>query len=210
MIDELTRIYDAVTNHQLAPADIRGLLGYLATGELDFKWHPLGFMHVKLLLLGDKVLRFHIWPKGNRKPQEPLWEIHDHNFSFHSYVVFGELQNVLYDVYSKTRGDYVLYEVSYYDDASFMRRTNEHVVLGEGRETRMHAGEYYYEAAADFHRTHVPVDFCAATLVAATIDPSITPKVVGLLSGDEQYQFDRSRCNNTEIVEAIRALTISM
>ena len=59
--------------------------------------HPYGFLVVRLpAKISEADVRFNVWLKENRPGQEPNWPIHSHEVSMSSYVVRGELENLVW------------------------------------------------------------------------------------------------------------------
>src|SRR6266478_2609078 len=62
-------------------------------------WHPYGFLIFKLGSGGNgETIRLHVWPRGHRHMQLPVWPIHSHPWDLQSRVICGRLRVTEYSV----------------------------------------------------------------------------------------------------------------
>lgn len=210
MAGDLDDLLLAANERRLDARSLAYLCDEALAGNISFRWHPLGFMHARVLERGASILRFHIWPRSMRKPQDPPWFIHDHNFNFVSYVIAGRLENHIYDVSSDADGTNRLFTVQYYGQQSRLTATQHRVRVAPLIMTEYKQGSYYEEVATDYHSTAVSTDEIGGTLVVATLLERLVPHVVGDLGVADSYAFERVPCSEEEVALAIEQLRESL
>lgn len=122
---------------------------------------------------------------------QPGYEIHDHTFCFRSHVVFGALEQSLYDVIVSSPPQYSLYNVEYDQFGSSILIKSKERVSTSVRERRViRVGETYELSAGIFHQLDLAAATCAATLLLTTQVGGI-PRSLGPLNGPDRIRFDR-------------------
>ena len=129
--------------------------------------HPLGFRVARLMSEGSSCLRLHIWPTSSLTAQ-PGYEIHDHTFSFRSHVLFGALEQSVYDVTHSNHPQYSLYNVEYDQFGSILTKSKDRVTAFLSGRKVLRAGETYQLGARIFHQLDLIVTTPAATLLLTT------------------------------------------
>ena len=97
----------------------------LVTSNIEFIWHPLGFIMGTLITEKEMRLRIHIWSKKYSKPQEPYWNIHTHIFHLKSWIISGSILNTLYEIEEVNESENCIYEVHYNDNKSILKKSNK-------------------------------------------------------------------------------------
>src|SRR5665213_1256633 len=126
--------------------------------------HPYGFLVVRLpAKISEADVRFNVWLKENRPGQEPNWPIHSHEVSMSSYVVRGELENLVWPEPRFGFGE-PLYLASYTKSTSVLTKSD--LRISEGRKVceTVRAGTQYGVAKGLFHATNIPDDAECVTL----------------------------------------------
>jgi len=187
---QLSTLFDAIEHHpQFHPSF----------------WHPLGFVHMRLHALDAKSLRLHFWPAGQRRPQAPLWPIHDHIFDIRSVILVGSVENTQYEVTRTEQSPHRIYEVKYGGGNSTLNQltaTSDFVVSQETLIEEHATGGSYSIARTVFHKSVVPPDKRAATLVVTSNPLPASPRVIGETSAALTIDVTRRPCSP----EALRSI----
>lgn len=151
--------------------------------------HPNGFIQLDI----SDNLRLHVWvkePLAKRKVDTP---IHDHPFGFDSFVIYGQIGNVIYDVLPSTNGTYNVYQVMPYttirEDAP-LERDKSSYELQRTKEFWTNEGERYHLEPYVFHETKIS-DLSATIIRVAPFDSRIPARVLCHSSMSPDRLFDR-------------------
>lgn len=121
-----------------------GSIVRLLEDTLNPVWHPLGFIHTKLLAPSPtESFRLHLWLGDYQHEQEQIDKIHDHLFNVTSKVVCGSVTNLLYKFDANDEGEWRELRVRYQPESSSLYETGK---LGHLR----HLGEQKYTAPAQY------------------------------------------------------------
>ena len=156
-------------------------LAQLVSAEQSvFKSHPLGFFVrvLETLPTGERI-RLHVWHASVCGNQGSELSIHSHPFELSSYIVFGQLRNITYDVVHSASGGNRLFSVGYDDQHSVLTPTHERVSWQARSEAKLAAGAQYHVPAGQFHATSVPPEAVAATIVITGPEGAAQARVVG-------------------------------
>lgn len=184
------------------PSTIYGLgihlLQQIAKGVLSplLSWHPLGFVMARVSEPEpDTVLRVHVWHPQLRRPQEPLWPIHDHTYDLTSCVLVGALRNIVYNTYVGAESR--IYAVEYQRDRSSLAATSTTANVRSAHAQEVCAGDTYSVRASALHATEVDSgETVVTTLVTRTIGGQA--RVIGPADGPESLSYDRSHLDRAE------------
>ena len=177
---------------------LQSLLNYQKENNLAFRWHPLGFIVCKLISEGRFNARFHYWPSHQSRPQDTGCQIHDHIFRFSSWVLAGEVQNIVYKNDSSGTA-YALYKAEYKDEISILRKTEETIRLSIGSCLNQTAGSKYEMEAGYLHETKLIRSEPSVTVLITEDIINQAPTVVGPLTGLVQYEYIRSYVSDSEL-----------
>ena len=101
--------------------------------QLTPTWHPLGFIHVRLLSpSAGESFRLHLWPADYQHNQEQVDKIHDHLFNVTSKVLCGAVTNFRYTFSPDENGEWRELRVRYGPQVSSLCETG---VVGNLQET---------------------------------------------------------------------------
>jgi hypothetical protein len=164
--------------------------------------HPLGFRVARLMSEGSSSLRLHVWPASAQSVQLG-YEIHDHVFHFTSHVLFGALEQSVYNVSASKHPQYSLYDVEYDGLGSVLIKSKDGASAALSEHKILRAGETYHLGAGIFHRLDLVSPACAATLLLTT-QAMGAPRSLGPLNGPERIRFDRSSYAGTLLDELKR------
>jgi len=175
------------------------LMDYAIKNNLNFSWHPLGFVVCKLYGHNNVTVRLHIWPANGGKPQCPTWEIHDHTFSFKSWVLVGSVINTEYEI-NNQESIYSIYEVNYTSDGSRLSRTESIAGVNLYNELQVEAGGTYEINAGSFHKSKNCSQGLTVTVIEAINSNMNAPRVLGDLAGEAHYFYKRAPLSENEII----------
>jgi hypothetical protein len=150
----------------------------------------------------DFDARIHVWLKGARCCQSPHWPAHRHNAELHSFVCYGRLTNTTWRFTESASGTRVIYEVSYENNQSVLRRTSKVGDLLMVDEDHVHAGLEYAVSPETFHATDVRRQEVAITLVLIAKKTNGSALVAGDASGKEAYIFDRTNVTDASVASS--------
>jgi hypothetical protein len=170
--------------------------------------HPYGFLVVRLpAKISEADVRFNVWLKENRPGQEPNWPIHSHEVSMSSYVVRGELENLVWPEPRFGFGE-PLYLASYTQNTSVLTKSD--LRISEGRKVRekVRAGTQYEVAKGLFHATNIPDDAECVTLCMFHAEENGVGTVLGSDGHPQQIEFQRFAVR-PETVQATKELLLS-
>ena len=142
-------------------------------------WHPLGFIHVKLLAPSPtESFRLHLWPAELKHKEEQADKIHDHLFNVSSKVVAGSVKNVKYKFKPDKDGDHRILRVHYGQAKSELYESGLTGFLHKIESRTYEAPAAYYVPRFELHET---VPSCLAnslTLVRTDSAAAYEPQAV--------------------------------
>lgn len=157
--------------------------------------HPLGFFACRWNLGSERTLRLHLWSDDFDWSQEPGWDIHDHIFSFSSHVLFGVLENSIYEIEESpfsAGSEHSVFKVVYAGEKSSMLQVQRGIFLKEPMSSIESDGMFYSMEAGVLHSSKL-LSKQAATVLATRADgiPVDGPRVVSTHQVDS-VTFDRT------------------
>ncbi|MFZ3349536.1 MAG: hypothetical protein WA268_01535 [Xanthobacteraceae bacterium] len=170
--------------------------------------HPYGFLVVRLpAKVSEADVRFNVWLKENRPGQQPNWPIHSHEVSMSSYVVRGELENLVWPEPRFGFGE-PLYLASYSKSTSVLTKSD--LRISEGRKVceTVRAGTQYEVAKGLFHATNIPDDAECVTLCMFHAEENGIGTVLGSDGHPQQIEFQRFAVT-PETAQATKELLLS-
>lgn len=156
-----------------------------------------------------KSLRLHVWPK-NPVIQNAGFLIHDHTFSFISFVLCGEVKNDEYRVTEDKNGDQQLFSVEYDQGASLLKPSGVRVDCQLARSSVCKAGKFYSLSAPSYHATTISGNSSAATLVLTTADMGRTAHVIGSGACDETFRCERLPIDKGHVIRNLKELLLKI
>jgi GrpB-like predicted nucleotidyltransferase (UPF0157 family) len=162
----------------------------------DFKsiqplWHPLGFVSCTLISTDSWALKIHLWPKNDRKPKTPNWEIHDHLFHIDSRVLKGTIRNIMF---KETQGTSLEHYTALYNEKnSVLTPVGKFCDVQVHSDVELRAGSRYIMESGEFHQGHVKNDNLTVTLVLKSKKIAGAPRILGKpgLSGADLSPYNR-------------------
>lgn len=130
------------------------------------KVHPLGFY---LYNLGSRengyTARLHVWDEDSYAQNDDLI-IHNHNFSFKSLLLTGQLRNHTYQIRKNpSNPEGFLYTIGYKADSSVLDMFDSGYNINLINISNLCGGEFYYQQAHEFHKTVASRDVITSTLL---------------------------------------------
>lgn len=215
MNKSLISLYEALINGSSHEAIVKELNIFLTNIYLDHIpkiWHPLGFLMINLGYISDQEsIRLHIWSDNIRSTQDPPWMIHNHNWTFKSYILCGKITNQVYRISNyQNAPTNKIYQVIYNDNMSNLIATEKLVYSSLIAETEFTQGEIYSMDSREFHSTIVENNTFAATIVLSRKMDTIPPEVIGDLQGRDIYSYKRIGCNVNQLKNLIDKLLLQI
>lgn len=174
-------MHDDILHHFAAPGDIRSADSSffdfarnfyrqkVCAGLMDWRKHPLGFLHASEKISREANLRLHFWPIGWVMPQTEIGaEIHDHNYELNSLVITGELRHETFEESICSSGVFLEHEVKYKAGNSSLISTGNIVTIVQDQNSIHGVGIFYRLAPGRMHRV-TPLVLPAATLVVTKV-----------------------------------------
>jgi hypothetical protein len=202
MIEELIL---ALERNRVTPSD---LLRLSIACDTPFRRHPLGFLCCHLYTEDKRSARVHLWPVEMANKQSLEFNIHDHVFSFTSWVLVGEVMNVCYA--PSPAGDrYAEYKTVYCGaDVSTLSKESGTAKLKETSRERYSAGSRYELRAGVLHETFRTSSQSALTVLVTGVSSMPAARVYGPIDGQIAYSYHREIVDKEEVgrlVEELRA-----
>jgi hypothetical protein len=193
--------------HERAVAVLRALVAHREPPPTAFA-HPLGFIYLPLLRMPDATLRLHIWHDdgdARRLGDDEISAMHDHTWDMTSYVICGELRNVLVDVVPEAAAPtHRVFEIHGRGDVDEIRPTETVVRIADTREDKVSAGQTYQMGSDLIHCTR-PGPGVVATLVAARRTSKRIERALGPV-GLPGYRSTRQACPPRRVAAAASAV----
>lgn len=173
--------------------------------NLEFSWHPLGFVVCKLTQEGSAAIRLHLWPLDGGRVQQPQWMIHDHLFDFTSWVLRGTICNREYDA-DPNGSDRRIYRAGYEGRKSVLTKTPKTIGLRKRREYEVHAGNCYRISSGVLHESILVGQETGVTVLLTEDNNENAPLVVGDLNGKRRYEYKREPVSKTALQQLLSKL----
>lgn len=166
--------------------------------SLDCKVHPLGFYVFNLGKIEDNVIiRLHIWDRTLQKQNSEL-EIHNHIFNMTSLILVGSLINENYEIKEVDGGKGFLYEVTYVEDNSILRKVKNNIFLKLKESKKILTNEFYSLNESIFHNTFTEENY-VATILRTEINKNKNPLLYSKSDFNElKLEFKRQIIDNKE------------
>lgn len=170
--------------------------------------HPLGFYFYLLESYNGFSVRLHIWPQEieDRSPLEPNFPIHDHQWAFESFILTGELENIIYESSRSCTGTFAKYLIKYFPNKSGANivKQVEKYDLKIKSQFIYSAGHTYSMREREIHQS-IPSKLFTATLLFASLSDTKDPIVYGDINGADSYLVNRMA--NSDVVLAEKYLS---
>jgi hypothetical protein len=117
-----------------------------------------------------------------------------------TYVVDGEIRQVIYSAHHDPAGDHSIYKVAYEDGRSTLRKTGTAVRLEKVRQDVFRAGVTYCLQARELHMAERHKCETAISLVV-TYDKGGEPLTIGPRDGPNELVAERSPLSDRSLAE---------
>ncbi|WP_448138441.1 hypothetical protein [Sphingobacterium siyangense] len=157
--------------------------------EIEFYLHPLGFIYSRIFTSENEQLRIHIWPKNYSK-KDDLY-IHDHYYDLNSWILLGEIKDLLYDVSVTTNtGKFIVYEGSYNDNENYryLKPSNLFCNIIKIKERLFTKGDKYFIEKSKYHSNEIMFkdsDYTCTLVLTQNPNRVHSPKVLGKVKKHE-------------------------
>lgn len=209
----LRQLYKGKQN-KILKITLKKLVKYISLNidSFPFHYHPLGFIYCKLHTFSNgETIRLHIWD-FERNSQKPVMDCHDHFYTVNSFVLCGEIHNILYQDQPSELKNQVLYEGAYNSNGDrYLIKTNQTVNFAKQKLEIINSGSIYSIPKKQFHSSFVPENTFTCTLVYTEFpEPDSKPLVVGLIEGKDEYYFEHIEISNELKIRLIKNLNMQM
>jgi hypothetical protein len=159
----------------------------LSTAQV--RLHPLNFVAITVNDQAGNGLRLHLWDQRFRFGQKGF-EIHDHRFDLHSYVVGGEMEQTIYQSLLSPEGRHEAFNVDYRSDGSWLSASGRVANLEVIKRETFRKGEHYHLKHGVLHSL-VARSRSAATLVLTRDRSASAPITFGPENGPRSVASPR-------------------
>lgn len=162
--------------------EIDSFLEKCQIGRIPMKgWiHPLGFVHVKVLIDGNDTekVRFRFWKNKMDVSSVGVSDrVHNHAFDFTSFILCGKLLEKRYNTIFDPVGSHRIWEVESPGGRSLLRKTTIKCNLSESKGIHHSSRSLYKMKVGIFHDVIAICDY-TATLVFETPRAEIASLVI--------------------------------
>lgn len=171
--------------------------------------HPLGFLCLPVVRLGDIGVCVHLWSHGRYPASVGTSPIHCHSWDLVSYVLYGAVRNDILEVEPAAgdEGTHRVFEVYSRADGDEVRATQRIVRCTRTTIRYAAAGEAYTLTSGEFHTTtgSDDADDAATVVIGRTRAGAIDRSLGGLHT--PTHRVRRSHADPATTSAALRAVT---
>lgn len=168
--------------------------------------HPLGFICLPVERHGTDGVCVHFWDDRYATVTSTTSPIHAHSWELLSYVLFGEVQNVVIQVTDdQTDPTSRIFEVRSRGDVDELWATSRLVRETDRKKHVNPGGRSYALPAGVFHTTIVQPGMTAATIALGSSQVGSRDLSLGPIDG-RSHQIRRLRCDQQETIKVARAV----
>ena len=186
-------------NFQISLEEIIAFLELKLANRSGIYMHPVGFLQVPLMFdyerlpSGDKYF-LNIWKPVFVRPSNDR-RLHDHVFNLRSRILWGAIENHVFEVIDHARGSHKIMQADYSGGAkSRLVDTGRRVDFRLADRQSYRQGEEYTFPIATFHDSVLLEDFAITLIKKFDIDPQARARVVTVETLDEHF-IDREQFN---------------
>lgn len=159
--------------------------------------HENGFIQVPV----GEFARLHVWPDEEIEKQRSDSPIHDHTFSFRSWVLYGVLSNLMYDVQPQTTDFGTRYEIHTVNLEGKLVPTDTHANPILTSRQALRAGSMYEFRYGNFHETTWgDLDLAVSLMVKTGKAKEGVARVLHPHSQIVDNEFDRKKANDPALL----------
>jgi hypothetical protein len=197
--------------YQTVPTLCRLALTEIVDGRRELRGvrHPLGFLCLPLYRDGAQGVCVHIWSASFTPAEATTSQIHSHSWDLVSYVLYGQVGNVLLHVVDDPAGGtYRVFEIHSHGDVDEIRATPRRVRSVTAGHEATGPGSTYHLSAGRFHASVVEDGLEAATVAIGRMGTALDLSL-GRIDTPTHW-VARVRCGPEETVEAARMVLTSL
>jgi hypothetical protein len=174
--------------------------------ELTAVRHPLGFYCLPVHRAAGLGVCIHLWTGPANAPAVTTSRVHSHSWDLLSYVLYGEIHNQRVDVVnSDTAPTHRVFEVRSNGDLDEILATSRLVRSVPAGAERSRTGEVYALPAGRFHRTDLPAQQDAATVVLGQDQARSADLSLGGID-TPSHRVRRQRCPAVQTTQLARTV----
>jgi hypothetical protein len=164
--------------------------------------HPLGFVCLPVIRSGEAGICVHLWGEDFSQAHPTTSQIHSHGWDLVSYVLYGQIGNVLLSIEDNAReATHRIFEIYSQGGVDEVRATARLVRCREERREVIAPGNTYRLAAGGFHESFI-VGSGAATLALGWTRPAVDLSLGSTRTGS--HRVSRQLCTPDETLRAAR------
>ena len=158
--------------------------------------HENGFIQVPI----GEFARLHVWPGEEIEKQVSDSPIHDHTFSFRSWILYGVLTNHMYDVVPQTTDFGTRYEIHTVNAAGKLVPTDMHANPVPTSRQALRAGSMYQFRYGVFHESVWDDELAVSLMVKTGKKDDWVARVLHPHAQVVDNEFDRKAANPPEVL----------
>jgi hypothetical protein len=164
--------------------------------------HPLGFLCLPVERRDGYGVCLHLWTAGGTAAHVTTSDVHCHSWDLISYVLYGQVRNLLISI-DGTSPTHRVFEVVSRGDIDEIRATPRTVSYASREVDEYRGGQTYTLPAGVFHSTAIPDGRAAATVALGRTTSDHGDLTLGPLDAPTHH-VRRRRCDPEETVRAAR------
>ncbi|WP_291064260.1 hypothetical protein [Empedobacter sp. UBA3239] len=179
--------------------------------DVKFYLHPLGFIYSRLYSSENEQLRIHIWLKDYKKKND--FYIHDHYYDLNSWILLGEIKDLLYDISEKENsGEFIIYEGSYNENENYryLKPSNLFCDILKTEERYFTKGDKYFIQKRKYHSNEIMFndsDYACTLVLTQNPNKIHSPKVLSKIKKSEIIEETPSLISYSDMKLIIETLS---
>lgn len=176
--------------------------------------HPLGFIYSRIYSSENEQLRIHIWPKNYKRKED--FYIHDHYYDLSSWILLGEIKDLLYDIsVKKNNGEFIIYEGSYNGNENYryLKPSSSFCNILNIEERYFTKGDKYFIEKSKYHSNEIIFknsDYACTLVLTQNPNKIHSPKVLSKIKQSEIIEETPTLMSYKEMKLIIESIIIKL
>lgn len=182
--------------------------------DIKFYLHPLGFIYSRIYSSENEQLRIHIWPKNYKRKED--FYIHDHYYDLSSWILLGEIKDLLYDIsVKKNNGEFIIYEGSYNGNENYryLKPSSSFCNILNIEERYFTKGDKYFIEKSKYHSNEIIFknsDYACTLVLTQNPNKIHSPKVLSKIKQSEIIEETPTLMSYKEMKLIIESIIIKL
>ena len=182
--------------------------------DVKFYLHPLGFIYSRLYSSENEQLRIHIWLKNYKRKED--FYIHDHYYDLSSWILLGDIKDLLYDITVKnSNGEFIIYEGSYNENENYryLKPSNSFCNILKIEERYFTKGDKYFIEKSKYHSNEIIFknsDYACTLVLTQNPNKIHSPKVLSKIKQGEIIEESPTLMSYNEMKLIIESIIIEL